>query len=125
MYQSGEIELNISIQEETVWLTQKQIVELFDSSKANISEHIKSICDSNELNRSTTVRKFRTVQNERFWQKMVCFFSDECSKFRDNGEVVYVGCCASQHHEFGYNLCNDIFKEGETKCSTVLIVKPK
>ncbi len=64
MYQSGEIELGISIQEETIWLTQKQIVELFDSSKANISEHIKSIFDSDELSRSATVRKFRTVQNE-------------------------------------------------------------
>ncbi len=64
MYQSGEIELDISIQEETIWLTQKQIVELFDSSKANISEHIKAIFDSNELQRSATVRKFRTVQNE-------------------------------------------------------------
>jgi len=64
MYQSGEIELNISIQEETIWLTQKQIVALFDSSKANISEHVKAIFDSNELNRNATVRKFRTVQNE-------------------------------------------------------------
>ena len=64
MYQSGEIELDISIQEETIWLTQKQIVALFDSSKANISEHIKAIFDSNELNRNATVRKFRTVQNE-------------------------------------------------------------
>ena len=64
MYQSGEIELDISIQEETIWLTQKQIVELLDSSKANISEHIKAIFDSNELQRSTTVRKFRTVQSE-------------------------------------------------------------
>ncbi|AKF24605.1 DNA-binding protein [Sulfurovum lithotrophicum] len=64
IYQSGEIELDISIQEETIWLTQKQIVELFDSSKANISEHIKAIFNSDELNRSSTVRKFRTVQNE-------------------------------------------------------------
>ena len=64
MYKSGEIELDISIQEETIWLTQKQIVELFGSSKANISEHIKAIFDSNELDRGATVRKFRTVQNE-------------------------------------------------------------
>lgn len=62
--QCGEIELNISIEEETIWLTQKQIVELFDSSKANISEHIKAIFNSDELNRSSTVRKFRTVQSE-------------------------------------------------------------
>ena len=64
IYQSGEIELDISIQEETIWLTQKQIVELFDSSKANISEHVKAIFDSGELHKNSTVRKFRTVQNE-------------------------------------------------------------
>jgi len=64
IYQNGEIELDISVQEETIWLTQKQIVELFDSSKANISEHIKAIFESNELCRSSTVRKFRTVQKE-------------------------------------------------------------
>ena len=64
MYQNGEIELNISIQEDTIWLTQKQIVTLFDSSKANISEHIKAIFDCNEVNKNVTVRKFRTVQNE-------------------------------------------------------------
>jgi hypothetical protein len=64
IYQNGEIELGISIKEETIWLTQKQIVELFDSSKANISEHIKAIFDCNELDRGSTVRKFRTVQKE-------------------------------------------------------------
>ena len=64
IYQNGEIELGISIKEETIWLTQKQIVELFDSSKANISEHIKAIFDSHELDRGSTVRKFRTVQKE-------------------------------------------------------------
>ena len=64
IYQNGEIELGISIKEETIWLTQKQIVELFDSSKANISEHIKAIFDGYELDRGSTVRKFRTVQKE-------------------------------------------------------------
>ena len=64
IYQNGEIELDISVQEETIWLTQKQIVELFDSSKANISEHIKVIFESNELYKISTVRKFRTVQKE-------------------------------------------------------------
>ncbi len=64
VYNSGEIELKVSIEQDTVWLTQKQIVELFDSSKANISEHIKAIFESNELDRDSTVRKFRTVQKE-------------------------------------------------------------
>ncbi len=60
IYQSGEIELDISIQEETIWLTQKQIVELFDSSKANISEHVKAIFDSGELHKSSILCSKRT-----------------------------------------------------------------
>jgi len=40
------------------------MVELFDSSKANISEHIKHIYDNKELTEGATVRKFRTVQTE-------------------------------------------------------------
>ncbi|MCR4848790.1 MAG: virulence RhuM family protein [Bacteroidales bacterium] len=50
--------------DETVWLTQGQIIELFQSSKANISEHIKNIYEQGELNYEATVRNFRTVQRE-------------------------------------------------------------
>ena len=50
--------------DETVWLTQAQIVDLFQSSKANISEHIKNIYDQKELEESSTVRDFRTVRQE-------------------------------------------------------------
>ena len=49
---------------ETIWLTQAQIVSLFDSSKANISEHTKNVFNSGELEELATVRKFRTVQKE-------------------------------------------------------------
>lgn len=56
--------IEVRIDDETLWLTQNQIVELFDSSKANISEHIKNIFHTKELDEKTTVRKFRTVQNE-------------------------------------------------------------
>lgn len=47
-----------------MWLTQNQIVELFESSKANISEHIKNIFETNELQEKSTVRKIRTVHIE-------------------------------------------------------------
>jgi death-on-curing family protein len=60
----NKIKVEVRFEEETVWLTQGQLIELFDSSKANISEHIKSIFQSNELDESATVRKFRTVQME-------------------------------------------------------------
>ena len=62
--EDGSTIIDVQLQEETVWLSQAQIVELFQSSKANISEHIKHIVKSDELSRKSTVRKFRTVQLE-------------------------------------------------------------
>lgn len=56
--------LEVRVVDESVWLTQAQIVELFESSKSNVSEHLKRIFLSEELNRERTVRKFRTVRFE-------------------------------------------------------------
>mgnify|MGYP001603351091 CR=1 FL=1 len=53
LYQPDEtIKLEVRMEDETVWLTQAQIVELFQSSKANISEHIKNIYEQEELEES-------------------------------------------------------------------------
>ncbi len=57
-------QIEVRIEDETIWLTQAQIVTLFDSSKANISEHIKHIFQTGELTPEATVRKFRTVRKE-------------------------------------------------------------
>ena len=62
--QEGNIKIDVRLEEETVWLTQSQICELFQKSKATISEHIKNVFEEGELNSSSTVRKFRTVQIE-------------------------------------------------------------
>jgi hypothetical protein len=56
--------LEVRFEGETIWLTQAQIVSLFSTSKANVSEHIKQIYQSKELEVEATVRKFRTVQIE-------------------------------------------------------------
>ena len=65
LYQpDNEVKLEVRLEEDTVWLTQAQIVELFQSSKANISEHIKNIYEQEELEESATVRDFRTVRQE-------------------------------------------------------------
>ena len=65
LYQpDNEVRLEVRIEDETVWLTQAQIVELFQSSKANISEHIKNIYEQEELEENATVRDFRTVRQE-------------------------------------------------------------
>ena len=59
-----QTQVEVKFEGETVWLTQIQIVDLFQSSKANISEHTKHIFSEGELNPNQTVRKFRTVQTE-------------------------------------------------------------
>ena len=58
------VKLEVRLEDETVWLTQAQLVELFQSSKANISEHIKNIYEQGELEENSTVRDFRTVRQE-------------------------------------------------------------
>lgn len=60
----GAPRIEVQIDGETVWLTQAQLVELFQSSKANISEHIKHIFDEGELARDAVVRKFRTTASD-------------------------------------------------------------
>ena len=60
----GQTQIDVKMQDETVWLTQDMIVTLFDSSKANISEHIKHIYEEEELDKTSTVRNFRTVRKE-------------------------------------------------------------
>ena len=57
----GQPVINVQTDGETVWLTQAQLVTLFDSSKANISEHIKNIFAEGELEEKSVVRKFRTT----------------------------------------------------------------
>lgn len=60
----GSISLDTKLENDTIWLTQDMIVTLFNSSKANISEHISHIFQEEELDRESTVRKFRTVRKE-------------------------------------------------------------
>ena len=60
----GTPAINVRMVDETVWLSQAQLVDLFGSSKANVSEHIRNIYAEGEVNKETTVRKFRTVQKE-------------------------------------------------------------
>jgi len=57
----GKPQISVRVENETVWLTQAQLVELFHSSKANVSEHIKHIFEEGELERNSVVRKFRTT----------------------------------------------------------------
>ncbi|MEX0660739.1 MAG: virulence RhuM family protein [Balneolaceae bacterium] len=60
----GDINVEVTIEDETVWLTQKAIGHLFGVVKSTISEHLSNVYDSGELIKKATVRKFRTVQTE-------------------------------------------------------------
>lgn len=57
----GLTKIDVRLDEDTVWLTQAEMVELFQSSKSNISEHIKHIFEEGELSETSVVRKFRTT----------------------------------------------------------------
>ena len=63
IYQSedGVTKIQVRLEDNTVWLTQADMVELFQSSKSNISEHIKHIFEEFELQQELVVRKFRTT----------------------------------------------------------------
>ncbi len=60
----GQTRLEVRLEDETVWLSQKLMAELFQVAKSTISEHVKHIYEEGELAPEATVRKFRTVQTE-------------------------------------------------------------
>ena len=64
LYNDGELELKVSLNEETIWLTQKQLSELFNVEIHTINYHIKNIYKQKELDKISTIRKIRIVQKE-------------------------------------------------------------
>ena len=59
--EDGQTKIDVKLEDETVWLTQAQLCELYQTSKSNISEHIKHIFEEGELEENSVVRKFRTT----------------------------------------------------------------
>ena len=66
IYQSenGMTKIDVTFMDETVWLSQQQMAELFQSSRTNVVEHIKHIYEEGELDEESTCRKFRQVRKE-------------------------------------------------------------
>jgi len=62
--EDGQTKLEVRMEDESVWLTQAQMVDLFSSSKANISEHIKNVFIDGEVTEDSVVRKFRTTASD-------------------------------------------------------------
>lgn len=61
---SGQIKVEVIFQEETFWLSQKKMAELFDVSVATINEHLQNIFKSNELMPDSVIRKFRITASD-------------------------------------------------------------
>ena len=59
--EDGSAQIDVRLEEDTVWLTQAQLVILYQSSKVNVSEHIKHIFEEGELIENSVVRNFRTT----------------------------------------------------------------
>ena len=59
--EDGYTKIDVKFEDETVWLTQAQLCELYQTSKSNISEHIKHIFEEEKLDEKSVVRKFRTT----------------------------------------------------------------
>lgn len=66
IYQSeeGKIKIDVKLEEDTLWLTQAQICELYQTSRTNVVEHIKHIYEEGELQEEATCRNFRQVRQE-------------------------------------------------------------
>ncbi len=62
--EDGKTQIQVKLQDETVWLTQAQMAELFQRNVPTINEHIKNVYEEGELEEGATIRKFRIVQTE-------------------------------------------------------------
>ncbi len=62
--ENGKLKLDVRLEDETVWLTQQLMAELFQSSKQNVSYHINTIYEEGELSPEATVKKYLTVRQE-------------------------------------------------------------
>lgn len=64
LFEDQDIKLEVNMKDETVWLSQQQMAELFDSSRTNIIEHINNIYSDGELDKISTCQDFRQVRKE-------------------------------------------------------------
>lgn len=62
--QQGNIKVDVRLEEETLWLTQDQMAQLFGKGRSTITEHIGNVFAEGELEQNLTCRKFRQVREE-------------------------------------------------------------
>jgi len=111
IYKESEIpdfQIEVRVEDETVWLTQFQMVELFSSTKQNISLHINNIFKEGELNSTSTVKEYLTVQMEgkRKVQRSITIYNLDV--------IISVGYRVKSHR--GTQFRPDSYRDGQTKC---------
>lgn len=65
IYNEGELELKVSVKEETIWLTQKQLGDIFDKDQSVISRHINNIFKDNEVNEKSNMQKMHIANSDK------------------------------------------------------------
>ena len=104
----GLTKINVKFEDETVWLTQAQLVELYQTSKSNISEHIKHIFEEGELDEKSVVRNFRTTASDG---------KDYNTKFYNLDMIISLGyrvksIVATQFRRWATELIKEYLKKG-------------
>lgn len=74
---NGDVRLEVFLRDETLWLTQKMMAELFEVDARTVNEHLKNIFKTGELDEHLTIRKIRIVQKEgkRSVEREVSFYN--------------------------------------------------
>jgi len=119
--QEGNIKVDVRLEEETVWLTQAQICDLFQKSKATISEHISNVFAEGELIENAVVRKFRTTASdgkkyETNFYNLDVIISVGYSVKSQQGTQFRIGATQRLREYIvkGFALNNDRFKSGNS-----------
>lgn len=75
--ENGKLKLDVRLEDETVWLSQKLMAELFQKDVRTVNEHVQNVYEEGELEPEATIRKFRIVQNEgqRQVSRLVDFYN--------------------------------------------------
>lgn len=88
----GKVKVDVYIQDETVWLTQKLIGQIFGVESHTITYHLKEIFSSGELNEEATTRKIRAVQNEGKRQVSRKQQDSVCANFAPTDKTINPSC---------------------------------
>ena len=78
--EDGQIQIDVRLEKETVWLTQAQMVELFQTTKQNISLHVGNVFKEGELEQKSTVKEYLTVQKKNIYNVEELERKSTCAK---------------------------------------------